>query len=221
MKIAVVSPHPDDESLGAGGLILKHKSKGDQVYWINITDVKENQGWSDEFVSRRRVQIEQILQFYKFDGFYNLKYRPAYLDSIDKGELIERFGNVIREIQPDILVLPNPTDAHTDHLITYEVGMSCSKTFRYPSIKKIMTMEILSETDFSKTCEVFSPNFFVDISEYIENKIEALKIYDTEFLDPPFPRNYDAVKALALLRGGTSGCRYAEAFKVIKEIDKD
>ena len=42
MKIVVVSPHPDDESLGAGGLIAKHKKAGDQVFWINITDVEEN-----------------------------------------------------------------------------------------------------------------------------------------------------------------------------------
>lgn len=41
MKIVVVSPHPDDESLGAGGLIAKHKKAGDQVFWINITDVEE------------------------------------------------------------------------------------------------------------------------------------------------------------------------------------
>ena len=82
-------------------------------------------------------------------------------------------------------------------------------------------MEILSETDFSKNGKAFSPNYFVDITEYLDEKIEALKIYDTEFAEAPFPRNLEAVKALALLRGGASGCHYAEAFKVIKEIDKE
>lgn len=219
MKIVVVSPHPDDESIGAGGFIIKHKKAGDQVYWINITDVEENQGWSKEFIKRRRSQIEQINKYYEFDGFYNLKFRPAFLESIDKGEIIGAFGKVIEEIEPDWLLLPNPTDAHTDHLITYEVGMSCAKIFRYPSVKKVMTMEILSETDFSKTGEAFSPNLFVDITDFMDAKIEALKIYDTEFSEPPFPRNYEAIRALALLRGGTSGCKYAEAFKIVKEIE--
>ena len=60
MKIVVVSPHPDDETLGAGGLILKRKNLGDQIYWINITDVSVNQGWSQEFVEHRQKQIQKI-----------------------------------------------------------------------------------------------------------------------------------------------------------------
>lgn len=219
MKIAVISPHPDDETLGAGGFLLKHRKEGNQIYWINMTDVNENQGWDSSFIKYRKRQIEQICEFYKFDKFYNLKYPPCTLENVNKHELLSGYGKCIQEIQPDCIVLPNPQDAHSDHLITYEVGMSCSKIFRYPYIKKILTMEILSETDFSKNAEAFAPNYFVDISEYIEDKIAALKIYDTELGKAPFPRNIEAVRALALLRGGMSGSHYAEAFKIIKEID--
>ena len=112
------------------------------------------------------------------------------MENVNKHELISDYGRCIQEIQPDCIVLPNPQDAHSDHLITYEVGMSCSKIFRYPYIKKILTMEIISETDFSKNAEAFAPNYFVE-----------------------------AVRALALLRGGMAGSHYAEAFKIIKEID--
>ncbi len=219
MKIAVISPHPDDETLGAGGFLLKHRKKGNQIYWINITDINENQGWDISFIKYRKRQIEQICEFYKFDKFYNLKYPPCSLENVNKHELISDYGRCIQEIQPDCIVLPNPQDAHSDHLITYEVGMSCSKIFRYPYIKKILTMEIISETDFSKNAEAFAPNYFVDISECIEDKIAALKIYDTELGKAPFPRNIEAVRALALLRGGMAGSHYAEAFKIIKEID--
>lgn len=79
-------------------------------------------------------------------------------------------------------------------------------------------MEILSETDFGKPDNPFVPNMFVDISDYIDKKLEALAIYDTEIRERPFPRNMDAVKALGTLRGGMAGCMYAEAFKIIKEI---
>lgn len=220
LKIVVISPHPDDESLGAGGFILKHKKSGDGVYWINMTDVEKNQGWDDAFVERRERQIKEICEFYDFDGFYNLGFRPGKLEVIDKGEIIERLGELIKKIEPDWVVLPNPTDAHGDHQVTYDAGMSCTKIFRYTSIRKIMTMEIISETDFSKNGEAFSPNYYVDISNELEDKVNALRIYDTEFKDIPFPRNYEAVKALALLRGGAAGCKYAEAFRIIKEIDK-
>ena len=221
MKILVVSPHPDDETLGAGGLIIKHKKARDQVYWLNVTDVEEGQGWSGEFVKKRKSQIENIIDFYGFDGTCNLKFRPSSLERIDKSEIIDKFGSYIRDIEPDWVVLPNPDDAHSDHKVTYEVGMTCTKSFRYPFVKRIMTMEIISETDFSKDGEAFSPNYFVDISNILEDKIEALNIYDTELGEAPFPRSIDAVKALALLRGGACGCKYAEAFKIIKDIDKE
>lgn len=219
LRIVVVSPHPDDETLGAGGFILKQKQLGNEVYWINMTDVDEKYGWDSEYVNNRRKQINDVCNFYKFNNFYNLKFIPSKLENTDKAEIIERFGKCIHDIRPEWLVLPNPYDAHTDHMITYEVGMSCSKIFRYPYIKRIMTMEILSETDFSKTGEQFSPNYFIDIGDVIEDKVNAMKIYDTELGEPQFPRNLEAIRSLALLRGGTSGCRYAEAFKMIKQIE--
>lgn len=220
MKIVVVSPHPDDETLGAGGFILKQKMLKNEVHWINMTDVEKGYNWDAEFIDKRKQQIERICQFYKFDSAYNLKFLPSTLEDISKGELIDAFSKCIRQIEPDWIVLPNPNDAHTDHLITYEVGMTCAKTFRYPYIKRIMTMEILSETDFSKSGEAFSPNYFIDITDVLEEKLSAMKIYDTELGDAPFPRNLEAVKALALLRGGTAGCKYAESFNMIKQIDR-
>ena len=72
MKILVVSPHPDDETLGAGGTLLKMKKRGDRVTWLNVTDMKKEYGWSEEEIAHRNYQIKKIVEFYKFDGFYNL-----------------------------------------------------------------------------------------------------------------------------------------------------
>ena len=219
MNIVVVSPHPDDETLGAGGFILKQKKMGNKIYWINVTDVDEQHGWSEEFVTNRKRQIDKVCELYKFDGFYNLGFLPCALENIDRNKLIETFNDCIRQIEPEWIVLPNPDDAHSDHMITYEVGMSCSKIFRYPYVKRIMTMEILSETDFSKSGKAFCPNYFFNIEDVIDKKIKAMTIYDTELGIAPFPRNLEAIRALALLRGGTAGVKYAEAFRMIKQIE--
>ena len=80
-------------------------------------------------------------------------------------------------------------------------------------------MEIISETDFGKPDNPFVPNFFVDITDYIDKKLEAMKIYDTELGEPPFPRNLEVIKSLANVRGAAAGCQYAEAFKLIKCIE--
>ena len=219
MNIVVVSPHPDDETLGAGGTLLRYKREGHKIFWINVTDVQENQGWDIEFIERRKTQIDNICKFYGFEGFYNLKFMPAKLESIDKDLIIKRISECFQEIQPEWIILPDGNDAHSDHKIVFESCMACSKIFRYPYIKKITTMEIVSETDFGNMDHPFSPNYFVDISDYMNDKIKATKIYDTELKEPPFPRSVEVIKALGTIRGGMSGVRYAEAYRMIKCID--
>ena len=221
MKMAIISPHPDDETLGAGGTLLKYKAEGHQVYWINVTDAKESAQYSSDTLIHRKQQIQRICNLYNFDGFYNLSFEPTKLDEINQGELIEALSSCIKAIKPEILFLPDLNDAHSDHYYVFKSAMVCTKIFRYPFIKKVLSMEILSETDFGNPYQSFVPNYYVDISDYLERKIEAMKIYDTEIGTPPFPRSIEAIRSLATIRGATSGVRYAEAFHVIKIIESD
>lgn len=218
MKIMIISPHPDDETLGAGGTILRYKSEGHQIYWLNVTSVERGTGWSEEFIKKREKQISSICEFYHFDKFTDLKYEPTTLDSVSKSQLIGKIGECLDDFKPEWIILPDGNDAHSDHRVVYECCLACSKVFRRPYIKRITTMEIISETDFGKPDNPFTPNLFVDISEYMDKKLDALIIYDTEIQERPFPRNMEAVKALGILRGGMAGCMFAEAFKIIKEI---
>ena len=64
---------------------------------------------------------------------------------------------------------------------------------------------------------VFSPNVFVNISQYIDNKIETMKIYDGEMGEFPFPRSEKTIRSLAALRGSQSGFDSAEAFELVYE----
>lgn len=219
MKVLVVSPHPDDETLGAGGTLLKLKKQGHSIFWLNITDMSVEDGWDDKIVQRRKEQFEEVNKYYQFDGFYNLAYPTTKLASLDDGEIIGSIKKVFNEIQPDWLIIPGQYDAHTDHRIVYNCCMACAKSFRAPYIKRITTMEIISETDYGFQISRFNPNLFVDISEELESKLEAIKIYDTEIENPPFPRSIENVIALATYRGGSSMCRYAESFSIIKQIE--
>ena len=81
-------------------------------------------------------------------------------------------------------------------------------------------MEILSETEFAPSTKEnsFVPNVFVDISDYITQKIEIMKIFQSELKEHPFPRSEKNLKALATFRGATCGCEYAESFMLLKEI---
>jgi LmbE family N-acetylglucosaminyl deacetylase len=81
-------------------------------------------------------------------------------------------------------------------------------------------METLSETEFSLSTkeDSFVPNVFVDISEYMDKKIEIMNTYESEMGEHPFPRSEKNIRALATYRGGASSCDYAESFMLIKEI---
>jgi LmbE family N-acetylglucosaminyl deacetylase len=100
--------------------------------------------------------------------------------------------------------------------------MACTKSFRYPFIKRVLMYECISETEFAPALpeKIFIPNFFVDISKYLEKKLEIMRIYESELGEHPFPRSERNIEALAVFRGASVGVEYAEAFQLIKFIDK-
>jgi len=116
--------------------------------------------------------------------------------------------------------LPFKSDVHSDHRKIFEAAYSCTKSFRYPFIKKIYMMEVLSETEFALSTkdDSFVPNVFVNISDYIDKKVEAMNVYKSEIDSHPFPRSEENIRALATYRGATSCCNYAESFMLIKEV---
>lgn len=219
MKLLVVSPHPDDETLGAGGTLLRYKKEGHQIYWLNITDMKTSDGWNEKQVIHRQKQLKRINEFYSFDGFYNLAFPPTKLKSMEEGEIITNIRRVFDKVRPEWIMIPSRYDAHSDHLVVYDCCMACAKTFRAPYVKRITAMEIISETDYGFRKERFHPNLFIDISNEMEKKLEAMKIYDTEIEEVPFPRNLENLRAIGTVHGGCCACRYAETFEIIKQIE--
>ena len=220
MKILVISPHPDDETLGCGGTILKYKDIGDKIYWLIITNIDVKNGWDKDIVEKRQKEIEIVEEMYDFEKTFKLDYPAAKLDIIPIQEIIESISKVIFEIKPEVIYLPNRSDVHTDHQITFKAAYSCTKNFRYPFIKKILMYETLSETEFPPTLpeNTFIPNVFVDITKYFEKKLEIFKMYKSEVMEGPLPRSLGVIEAFNKYRGSQIGEKYAEAFVLLKEI---
>ncbi|MCM1257323.1 MAG: PIG-L family deacetylase [Roseburia sp.] len=220
MRIVVISPHQDDETLGAGGTLLRLKNEGHQIYWLNITAANEEAGWDANFVRHRKYQVGHVMEAFAFDDMLNLNLSPATLENeTPRKKILDGINGFFDKILPEWVILPDYNDIHSDHRVVYECGISCSKIFRNSTIKRITTMEILSETDYGKPEGYFAPNLFVDITDYLDRKLEIMQIYDTEIAQPPFPRSLDVIKALALARGATSGVKYAEGFRIIRMME--
>ena len=221
-NIVVISAHPDDEILGVGGTLLKHKKNGDKIYWLITTNIFENQGFSKERISSRQKEIKKISEALSVEKVFMLDYPTMSLSTSALIEMVPKISKIFTEIEPEIVYCLNRSDAHSDHRITFDAVMACTKSFRYPFIKQVLMYECISETEFAPQLpeKVFTPNYFVDISSFLEEKMNLMKIYESELGKHPFPRSLKNIEALATFRGASVGVEYAEAFQLIKYIDK-
>ncbi len=222
LKVLVVAPHPDDETLGCGGTLLKHKAAGDEIHWLIMTMIKTCHNYTKDQETIRQQQLEEVTKNYGFTSVHSLDLPPAGLDKIPLGEIISSASKVFDSIQPAIIYLPFAGDAHTDHEITFKACFPSTKIFRHPYVRSVRIYETLSETDFGPDFlnSGFAPNLFINIEEHLAKKLEILELYEGEIHPPPFPRSIEAVKALALLRGHITGTKAAESFMIARTIEK-
>ena len=218
MKTLVVAPHPDDEVLGAGGLLLRRKAEGGEVAWLIITSITPESGWNKEKIQERANEIIEISNFFSFDETFRLNFPTTKLDQVPMADLVLAISDVFKTFKPEEVLLPHNSDVHTDHRVVFDAVASCVKWFRYPSVKRVLAYETLSETEFALGApHNFHPNFFVDIEPFLADKLRAIDIYASELGDFPFPRSHEAILALAKLRGATSGFMAAEAYELLRE----
>ena len=98
-KILIIAPHPDDETLGCGGTILRHIDYGDDVYWMIATRMHENSGFSKSSIAKRQKQIDQVYKKYKFKSKIQLQFEATKLDTYSFSLLLERFNEKIENIK--------------------------------------------------------------------------------------------------------------------------
>lgn len=218
MRTIVIAPHPDDEVLGVGGSLLRRKTEGATIAWLIVTGITAESGWDDEKIKKRADEIRQITALFGFDSVFELNFPTTQLDHVPIVDLVAAISNVFKTFEPEEVFVPHPSDVHTDHRVVFEAVASCTKWFRYPSVKRVLAYETLSETDFGLgTSQAFRPNVFIDIEAHLSVKLQAMNIYASEVGDFPFPRSHEAIRALSTLRGAASGFNAAEAFELLRE----
>lgn len=218
--VLIIAPHADDETLGCGGTILRYIQEGHQVHWLIVTGMSAQAGFNNEQINKRAREIKAVTKKYGFSDVHELNLPPAQLETLPKGDIIGPISAVINSVKPKEVFCVYRNDAHSDHEIVFDSVMSATKSFRYPFIKRVLSYETISETDFGMKPEDggFRPNVFIDVSDYIEKKLDILEVFESEVKDFPFPRSRKAVSALASLRGAQSNSHAAEAFILLKEI---
>lgn len=220
-RVLVVAPHPDDETLGCGGTIAKLARAGHEVYWAIVTRMPEGI-YPAEAIERREKEIQKVKELYTLSNVFRLGFPAAGLGHDTGGGIVVSLASLVDKVQATDLYVPFYGDAHSDHRIVYDAAVAAGKSFRHPSVERMLCYETLSETNFGLrgSGAAFVPTVYEDITDTMETKKAALAIYASELAEHPFPRSYDAVNALAVLRGSECGVQFAEAFMLMKEIHR-
>jgi LmbE family N-acetylglucosaminyl deacetylase len=209
--------HPDDETLGCGGTILKHKSMGDEIFWLILTKANQRITSIPNIEDTQLKYVKEVAEAYNFNDWRQLEYLTTELEKYPTGEIIISISEYINIVKPTFIYFHHHADVHSDHHVAFSAIYSCTKNFRYPFIEKILLFETLSETEIAPAIQnnAFVPNLFNDITPYIEKKLEIMKLFTTEQMDEPLPRALSTIKALARYRGSRIGVEYAEAFMLL------
>jgi len=220
-RILVVAAHPDDETLGCGGTLLRHRAAGDRLYWARATEAHEPQ-WPAEVVRRKAAEVERVTQAYGLEERFDLGFPAAWLDTVPKAELMEEIGGVVEQVRPTTLYLVHGGDVHTDHREVFAAAMSVLKPVHMGrlGVRRVLCFETLSSTDAAPpaAATAFLPTVLCDITPHIDRKLEIMELYETEAQPDPSPRGPSAIRALARLRGAAAGVEYAEAFQLVREL---
>ena len=208
--ILVVAAHSDDEVLGCGGTLLKHVARGDEVHVIFLTNGVGARG-SDDGANARSMACEKVMKKICVASYQQLDYPDNQLDRIALLEIVKVVEESIRKINPTIIYTHFEGDLNIDHRICSSAVSTACRPQPSTDHVQIFAFEVASSTEWA-TRDNFNPSHFVNIDDFLDEKLDLMCLYEQEIRSFPHPRSLEAIDALAKWRGSTSGFRAAEAF---------
>jgi len=218
-KILILAPHADDEILGCGGTISKYNKLGYHISVLILTNanigapdlysskeinlIRKESKIANDFIGTKKLYFENLPAL-------NLNQYPLY-------KISDIISKHILKLDPEIVFIPSVKDIHNDHKIIFHAAKVALRPNKKKNLKKILSYEVLSETEWNENEEAFSPNYFIKLSKLeINNKIKAFQKYKSQVKKFPHPRSKEAIISLSRVRGSQVYMEYAEAFRVEK-----
>lgn len=235
MKVLVIAAHPDDEVLGMGGTIKKLTKTGHDVKIVIMTtgitsrrstNYKNSQIYdtNSETVKTMKNQIKELqkdaIRSSKILGVKNIEFKDFpdnELDIVSNLEITKKIEKIISDYKPDIVYTHSKFDINVDHRALYNATITATRPRNKCNIKDVISFEVPSSTEWDFPSQ-FSPNIFVDISNELSSKLNALKQYKTELEKFPHPRSLESVEIISKRWGTVSGFKAAEAFCLVRQL---
>ncbi len=223
LDILVLAAHPDDTELGCGGTVAKHVAMGKKVGIIDFTRGELGTRGTVETRDKEAADSAKILGVSVRE---NLSLKDGFFQNTKEDQM--KVVRAIRKYQPEIVLANAVYDRHPDHgkgaQLAYD---SCFLA----GLVKIETEEngIAQQAWRPKffyhyiQSQFITPDFVVDVTDYWDKKMEAIRAFKTQFFDPSSkePETYISSPAfMAMLEargvelGHSIGVKYGEGFTV-------
>ena len=182
-KILILSPHADDEVLGCGGIISKYSKEGHEINVLIMTNA--NKGAPEIYSEKEIWKIRKEAKFANdFIGTKKLFFEDLPALNLNQYPLY-KISNIINKyifkIQPEVIFIPSGNDIHEDHKIIFKAAKVSMRTNVKTNLKKILSYEVPSETEWNEDEKSFNPNYFVKLDKSdINKKIKAFLKYKSQ-----------------------------------------
>ncbi len=208
-KILAISAHPDDMELESGGTIAKYARKGYDVYHLILTS-----GYKDSFsvsTKQRKNEAEDVANILGIKEVIFFDYQDTELTV--NGKIISQVDALIDEIKPDICISHHPFDSHQDHKAASEIMFAVCRQGR---VKNLLSG---SPLPYRPNVFAFRPQFYVDITETIDIKLNAIRAYKSQYEKFGGEKLIEHISAMAENYGWAMGYKYAECYEVVRMDD--
>jgi LmbE family N-acetylglucosaminyl deacetylase len=210
IRVIAMGAHPDDMVIEAGGTLAKLAAESyNDVYILTLT--KGNYTGVDDTYYDEETIIKELKEGARRLGIYKLvvlKNSTAKLKATF--EVINEVDSVIDLIKPDLLISLHQFDSHQDHKAAGEIALAVSRQGRVKNIIVPVT------SPYRPTAYSYHPQFFVDISNTLTQKIDAIKAHQSQYKKYGGEQLVDRVVGTAKYFGWYHGYKFAEAFEIIR-----
>jgi LmbE family N-acetylglucosaminyl deacetylase len=220
-RILVLAPHPDDEAIGCGGLIMNAASNNAKVFVLFFSVGTCRQlvtGTTDAKTRLKEAANASAYAGYDYKICYNGK-EFMHLDAVPVKDMVDMIEDEIELFKPDIILLPTKESYNQDHRAVYYAAIAALRPIPRNIRHFVKTVLVYEEPYQWNVGNAFKANLFIDISDYLDKKLELLLKYKTQNRDDPFPRSQENLTRLAGLHGSEVGIKYAEGYQVIRYCD--
>ena len=218
--IIFVAAHADDEVLGCGGTIARHTANGDTVHVVFMADGVGSRGQREAAALMERNKArDAALHILGVSYSHALDFPDNQLDSIPLLDIVKAIEPIIQKAAPEIIYTHHYGDLNVDHRITHQAVMTACRPQPGSIVREILTFEVMSSTEWASSgLAPFIPNTYIDISNFLQIKLQALAAYELEMRPAPHSRSIAHLEILARHHGHCVGVEAAEAFMVMRSL---